>query len=245
MERASKEPAKKRISIIQSAYVPWKGFFDLINRCDGYVIYDSVQFSKGHWHNRNRIKTPRGPTWITIPVVTAGRFGQRIQDVVIAKPWAEQHWQALERSYRSAPFFPILSSIVRQWYESASLENRLTAINEIFLRGIADLLKIHTKITRDETYHPEGKGDDRVLDICLKAGATNYLSGPSARAYLDVEKFERAGIVVEWMTYSDYPEYRQLWGSFEHRVSILDLLFNVGASPHNCARMISSSTSGT
>ena len=174
--------------------MPWKGFFDLINRCDEYVdFYNSVQFSIGHWHNRDRIKTPRGPTWITIPVVTAGRFKRRIQDVTIARPWADQHWQALERNYRSAACFPILSSIVRQWYEFGSLESRLSAINEIFLRGIVDLLKIHTKITRDETYFPQGTRDDRVLDICLKAGATNYLSGPSARAYLDVEKFERAG----------------------------------------------------
>jgi hypothetical protein len=238
MEHTPKDlPAGKRISIIQSAYIPWKGFFDLINRCDEHVIFDSVQFSKGHWHNRNRIKTPRGSAWITIPVVSAGRLQQRIQDVTIAKPWAEQHWHAIEKNYYSAPFFPTLSGIVRQWYELANLQSRLTAINEIFLRGLVDLLRIDTKITHDEVYAPEGTRQDRVLDICLKAGATTYLSGPSARAYLDEEKFERAGVVVEWMGYSGYPEYRQLWGSsFDHQVSILDLLFNTGLSPRNWSR---------
>ena len=152
--------------------------------------------------------------------------------MTIAKPWADQHWQALERNYRSADCFPNHCDTVRRWYESASLQSHLTAVNEIFLRGIVEVLKIDTKITRDEIYDAQGTRGDRVLDICLKAGATTYLSGPSARAYMDEKKFERAGIIVEWMTY-DYPEYNQLWGNFEHPVSILDLLFNVGASPRN------------
>lgn len=225
--------ARKRLSIIQSAYIPWKGFFDLVDRCDEYVILDSVQFSKGHWHNRNRIKTDRGPAWITIPVETAGRLEQRIQDVTIAGPWSEQHWHALERNYRGATFFPTLSTTVRQWYELAGREKRLTVINELFLLRIIELLGIRTKVTRDETYQPQGARDDRVLDICLKAGATNYLSGPSARAYIDEGKFRRAGVLVEWMTYSGYPEYPQLWGTFEHHVSILDMLFNAGPSAPN------------
>jgi hypothetical protein len=230
-EREPKKLAhKKQIAIIQSAYVPWKGFFDLINRCDEYVILDTVQFSKGHWHNRNRIKTRRGLAWITIPVMTAGCLEQHIEDVVIAKPWADQHWRALEQNYRDAEFFSTLSGTVRRWYEAASLETHLTVVNEIFLRGIVNLLGIRTEITRDRIYDPQGTRDDRVLDICLKAGATNYLSGPSARAYLDERKFDRAGIQVEWMAYSDYPEYPQLWGTFQHQVSILDLLFNNGAS---------------
>src|SRR5438105_14073421 len=95
----------RRIAIIQSAYVPWKGFFDLIGQCDEYVIFDSVQYVKRHWHNRNRIKTANGIEWLTIPVITKGRFEQPIDEVEIEKPWADKHWRALELAYKRAAFF--------------------------------------------------------------------------------------------------------------------------------------------
>src|SRR3989304_6083893 len=93
-----------RIAIIQSCYVPWKGFFDLIGRCDDYVIFDSVQYVKRHWHNRNRIKTANGLEWLTIPVISKSRYEQPIDEVEIEKPWAEKHWRALELAYHRAPF---------------------------------------------------------------------------------------------------------------------------------------------
>jgi hypothetical protein len=95
-------PKPRRISIVQSCYVPWKGFFDLIGQCDEYVIFDSVQYVKRHWHNRNRIKTANGVEWLTIPVVSKGRFEQPIDEVAIEKPWAEKHWRALELAYKHA-----------------------------------------------------------------------------------------------------------------------------------------------
>ena len=93
------------ICIIQSCYIPWRGFFDLIGRCEGYVIYDSVQYSKGHWHNRNRIKTANGVKWLTITVETAGRLNQSISEVKVAKSWADKHRHTLELAYKNAPFF--------------------------------------------------------------------------------------------------------------------------------------------
>src|SRR4030081_3747968 len=98
-----------RICIIQSCYIPWKGFFDLIGRCDEYVVYDSAQFVKGHWHNRNRIKTVDGLKWLTMPVTTSVRLGQPIDQVEVGKPWADQHWRALELAYKRAPFFESLA----------------------------------------------------------------------------------------------------------------------------------------
>lgn len=217
-----------RIAIIQSCYVPWKGFFDLIGRCDEYVIFDSVQYVKRHWHNRNRIKTAHGVEWLTIPVVSKGRHGQPIDEVEIEKPWAEKHWRALELAYRRAPFFPVLAPTVRRWYEQADGESRLTEVNAIFLRGIADLLGLTTRIVRDTAYPAQGAKTERLLRIARTAGADRYLSGPSARTYLDEPMFAAAGIAVEWMSYADYPEYPQLHGAFEHAVTVLDLLFNAG-----------------
>jgi hypothetical protein len=217
-----------RICIIQSCYIPWKGFFDLIGRCDEYVIFDSVQYVKRHWHNRNRIKTANGVEWLTIPVIAKGRFEQPIDQVEIEKPWAEKHWRALELAYRRAPFFAAQSPVVRTWYEQADRERLLTGVNEIFLRGIAGVLGLGTRITRDSAYPAAGAKTERLLGIARAAGAERYLSGPSARAYFDEATFAAAGIATEWMSYDGYSQYPQLHGDFEHAVTALDLIFNTG-----------------
>jgi hypothetical protein len=217
-----------RIAIIQSCYVPWKGFFDLIGRCDEYVILDRAQYAKRHWHNRNRIKTAAGLKWLTIPVLTKGRYEQPIDEVEIEKPWAEKHWRALELTYRCAPFFEALAPTVRSWYERVDKEKCLSDVNALFLREIANLLGLGPRIMRDTAYPGHGAKTDRLLAIARAAGADRYLSGPSAKAYLDETVFAAAGIAVEWMSYEGYPEYPQLYGKFEHQVSVLDLLFNTG-----------------
>jgi hypothetical protein len=219
-----------RICIIQSCYIPWKGFFDLIGRCDEYVVYDSAQFVKGHWHNRNRIKTVNGLKWLTIPVITSGRLGQPIDRVEIGKPWADQHWRTLELHYKRAPFFEQFAPTVKHWYERADKQARLTDVNAIFLRGIAELLGLKTRMVRDTAYPARGDRMQRLLDIARAAGAQRYLSGPSARAYFDEQLFTSAGIEPEWISYEGYPEYPQLHGGFDHAVTALDLLFNTGPS---------------
>lgn len=217
-----------RIAVIQSCYVPWRGFFDLIGRCDQYVMFDHVQYAKRHWHNRNVIKTAAGPAWLTIPVVSKGRFEQTIDAVEIAEPWAEKHWRAIELAYRRAPFFGGLADRVRGWYERAAKEVLLTEVNAIFLKEIAALLGLSTRIVRDTAYPAQGVKTERLLAIVRAAGADCYLSGPSAKAYFDEPLFAHAGIKVEWMSYDGYAEYPQLHGPFVPAVSVLDLLFNVG-----------------
>ncbi len=219
-----------RICIIQSNYIPWKGFFDLIGRCDEYVIFDRVQYARRHWHNRNRIKTANGVTWLTIPVTTRGRFEQPIDEVEIekGKHWAEKHWRAIELAYRRSPFFEALAPDVKALYERAEKRARLTEVNEIFLHGIARLLGLNTRITRDTAYPSSGASTERLLGIAKAAGADAYLSGPSARDYFDEAMFRAAGIATEWMSYEGYPEYTQLHGGFEHAVTVLDVLFNTG-----------------
>ena len=217
-----------RISIIQSCYVPWRGFFDLIGRCDQYVIFDHVQYAKRHWHNRNRIKTATGVEWLTIPVISRGRREQTIDTVEIEKPWAEKHWRAIELAYRRAPHFAAMAPLVRGWYERAAKERLLTEVNTIFFREIAALLGLSTRFVRDTVYPAEGTKTERLLTIIRAAGADSYLSGPSARSYLDVPLLAEAGVAVEWMNYEGYQQYPQLHNAFEPAVSVLDLLFNVG-----------------
>jgi hypothetical protein len=227
----------KRIALIQSAYIPWRGFFDLIGRCDEYVIYDTAQFSKGHWHNRNKIKTSRGSEWITIPVVTRSKLGQPIEEVEIAEPWAERHWRTIELHYRQARYFSEYSSLVRSWFDRVDGERLLTNVNEVLLREIAQCLGIKTRIRRDREVQSEGRRTERIVSLCRAVGATQYLSGPSARSYIDEDQFRAAGIVLEWMEYGPYPEYEQLHGAFEPSVTVLDVLFNCGAAPYMVRRL--------
>ena len=219
----------RRICIIQSAYIPWRGFFDLIDRCDEYVILDGAQFVKGHWQNRNRVRGPAGPTWLSIPVVTADRLGQSIEDVRVSdRGWAQTHWRKLATYYADAPFFAAMGPTLQALFEDAGRCERLTEINEILMRGIAGLLGIETTFVRDTIYDPQGMRTDRVVDICIKAGATHYLTGPSARVYLDETPFTEAGIAVEWMAYPAYTPYAQGAHPYDPALSIIDLLLNAG-----------------
>jgi len=227
--KSEKVNGSKRIAIIQSAYVPWRGFFDMIANCDEYVILDGAQFVKRHWHNRNVVKSRQGPIWLTIPVKSKSRFFQPIDTVTVATPnWADKHWETIFSNYSRAPNFKHYSSWLHGLYRKAGHCELLSDINEFFIREISGLLGIPTHITRDSDYQPTGQKSDRLIDICLKAGATHYLSGPSASSYLEEDKFAHNGIDVEWMNYQGYPPYNQLWGEFVPNVSIIDLLLNVG-----------------
>lgn len=220
----------RRAAILQSSYVPWKGTFDMVNLVDEFILYDDAAYSKNGWRNRNRIKTAGGPLWLTIPVRVTGRSGQPIREVEVGDPrWAAKHWKSLATWYARAPHFDELAPVLRGLYERAAGEVLLSRINELFLRGLCDLLGIRTRITRSMDYRLEGDRVERLLGLCEQAGAGEYLTGPAARAYLDEARFAARGIAVRWMDYSGYPEYRQLFcPPFVHEVSILDLLLNEG-----------------
>jgi hypothetical protein len=228
-----------RVAIIQSCYIPWKGFFDLIGRADLYVVLDGAQYVKRHWHNRNRIMTPGGPIWLTIPVATKSRFEQPIDEVGFAEPWADKHWRSIELAYRKSPFFAEEAPALKAVYEAAERLDRLSDVNTLFLRALMQRLGISTTVARDSDYSPQGTRTARLLDICVKSGATKYLSGPSAREYLDESSFAAAGIAVEWMSYGPYQAYPQRGPAFEHAVSVIDLLFSTGPDAATHCRPLS------
>ena len=230
----------KRIAIVQSSYIPWKGYFDLIGRVEEFVLFDNVQFTRRDWRNRNRIKTANGLKWLTIPVEMKGKYDQTIEDTRISDPsWREKHWKSLCHAYSRAPFFSQYAALIEEVYRDSSDEH-LSQINYRFLTAICGILGIDTKITWSMDYGAEGRGSARLLDICRQAGATEYLSGPSARAYLDESLFVEAGIDLIWMDYDGYPEYDQLYPPFEHHVTVLDLLFHTGTKAPE--HMLSGST---
>jgi hypothetical protein len=216
----------KRLAIVQSNYIPWKGYFDIIAAVDEFILYDDMQFTKNDWRNRNRIKTPKGVEWLSIPV--GSDISRRIRDVELpAGQWQVRHWKTLEANYRRAPYFDELAPILEPIYSDCT-HAFLSIFNRRMIETVCAYLGIATKISNSWDYTlAEGKSE-RLADLCAQAGATEYLSGPSARGYIDEGAFAKRGVRVAWVDYSGYPEYPQLWGAFVHGVTILDLLLNCG-----------------
>ncbi|MGZ4994182.1 MAG: WbqC family protein [Methylobacter sp.] len=229
----------KKIAIVQSNYIPWKGYFDMIAAVDEFIIYDDVQFTKNDWRNRNKIKTPTGIQWITIPV-RQEKLGQKISQTKVSdRRWAEKHWKSLKQNYSRAEGFSTYSSAIAETYQEASELEFLSDINLLFLRTICKLIKIQTTISICTDYTLVGDRITRLVNLCEQASANVYLSGPAAKSYLEEDAFIKSGVTVEWMNYTGYREYPQLYPSFEHGVSIMDLLFNVG-SQHSFYMKLSS-----
>ena len=219
---------KKRIAIVQSNYIPWKGYFDLIASVDEFVVFDDFQYTRRSWRNRNRIKTPQGPAWLTIPVIAAPQRGTKISDVRIASAaWTQQHLKTLQMAYSRAPCFQEIMPIVAEEFRNVR-SDLLSDVNVALIRRFCRYLGISTTISTHRDYSPVEHRQLRLRDICLQAGASIYVSGPAAKSYLDESAMRSAGIEVEWFDYSGYREYPQLWGSFVHEVSVLDLLFSQG-----------------
>lgn len=215
----------KKVAILQSNYIPWKGYFDMIAAVDEFILYDDVQFTKNDWRNRNQIKTPQGVQWLTIPV--GQDIGRRIRDVTIGTKWQEKHWRTLESNYRRARCFEEIAMWLMPLYFDDPASH-LSHLNRRFIDAICNYLGIKTKLSSSWDYSLiEGK-TERLVDLCAQVGGTEYISGPAARDYIEEGEFKEWGIELTWFDYSGYPEYPQLWGGFEHGVTILDLLFNCG-----------------
>lgn len=224
---ASPLPDGRRVAIIQSNYIPWKGYFDIIHDVDLFIFHDDLQYTKDDWRNRNRIKTQAGSRWLTIPV---GRDENRlICDVPLPPPaWAREHWRLLAEAYARAPYFETYRSFFEKIF-LGDLPPSLSTFNQNLIRRISsELLGLRTRFDDSRNYALTTRKQERVLELLAKAGATTYISGPSARSYLSPESFVTAQIALVWKDYAGYPEYSQLHGPYEPAVSILDLLFNTG-----------------
>jgi len=219
----------KTAAIVQSCYIPWKGYFDLMNSVDEFILFDDRQFTRRDWRNRNRIKTPNGVQWLTIPVRVKGRYHQRIDETVVSDDsWAQRHWQALTHAYGSAPHFGAYGAHFERAYEDVAHEHRLSFINRRLLEAVCEVLGVGTTLKWSTDYAPEGTKTSRLVDLCRKAGGTRYVSGPRARDYIEERLFADASIELTYIDYHDYPVYEQLHPPFDHAVTVLDLVFNTG-----------------
>ena len=217
-----------RVVINQSNYLPWKGYFDLIQDADVFIFLDDVQYTHRDWRSRNRIKTRDGLLWLTIPVGNA--TDRLINQVPLPSGnWADRHWQSLRHAYSATPHFKTYAPFISELFAQPRWAT-LSAFNQDVIQRISrDFLgNTHTQFLDSTAFKIEESKQDRILGLLKAAGATTYISGPAAKNYLEPERFGEAGIQLVWKDYSGYPEYPQPHGPFEHAVSILDLLCCVG-----------------
>lgn len=226
----------KKVAILQSNYIPWKGYFDLISYVDEFIIYDDMQFTKNDWRNRNKIKTPQGLHWLSIPV--GSDTNRRIREVTFTdNNWREKHCKVLEANYKKSPFFEEVFSFIKPIIIDKNL-NSLTQLNVSLIKSICSYLGILTPITYCWDYGLiEGK-TERLVNLSQRAKADIYVSGPAAKDYIEEIFFKEQDVRLEWFDYNNYPAYPQLWGSFEHSVSILDLIFNCGKESYKYMRYV-------
>ena len=214
---------------MQSNYIPWKGYFDLMAFVDKFIILDDVQYTKNDWRNRNLIKTASGVQWLTIPVKS--KFGQKIKDTIICgDEWRELHWKSLLQNYRRAPHFHEISGMLEQLYLAEYCS--ISEVNKKFISFVCSYLGIETEIIDSSCFELASDKNERLINLCKQSGASEYVSGPAAKSYIDCDLFINENVELTWFSYDGYPVYKQLYGDFVHGVSVLDLLFNCGNSSY-------------
>ena len=227
------------VAVNQPCYLPWRGQFALMKAADVFVFYDDVQFTTTRrFFSRVQLKTAAGRRWLTVPVQKSGRYGQRIDETLIADDaWARRHGAAIREALGRAPFASALEPVLalltdRPWERLAELSIGTTL-------AMAPLLGATPPTLRSSALGIDGSGTARLLAICRALGATRYLTGHGALGYLEHESFEAAGIAVEYMDY-DHAPYPQQHGAFEPYVTALDLIANTGpeAPAHVNARAV-------
>ncbi len=219
-----------KVGVIQSNYIPWRGYFDFINSVELFVLYDDVQFSKGSWRNRNKLRFLKESRWITIPVEV--RLGMSINTVKIntKRNWRKEHRELLNESLSNAPYF---NEALNLWEDGVNVDTEfLSVINENLIRVLCKYLEINTRIIRSDQFELMGSKTDRLMCLFKKVGCTSYLSGPAAGSYLNEEQFKNENIELTYKSY-DYLPYPQLFPEFDPAVTILDLIANTGKQAKN------------
>jgi hypothetical protein len=217
-----------KIIITQPNYIPWKGYFSCMENVTDLVLYDNVQYTKRDWRNRNYLISPLGPKLLSIPVYTKGKYFQKINEVKVSnEKWFISHWKFIETNYSKSKYFDKYEDIFKKIYFNFETD-LLSDINFIFLKKIIDLLEIKINIHKSSDLNIDGDRNTKLLNICKFLNADTYLSGPSAKCYLDENMFNINGIKVEYHNYNNFKKYKQNWNGFYHYVSILDMFFNLG-----------------
>lgn len=219
---------KKTVVIHQPDFVPYTGFFHRFLRADLYVVLDHVQFVYGSraWTHRDKIKTPQGEKWLSISVKKAPR-DTAINKIELSTKtdWRTNNLNVIEANYRAAPFYSEILPSIEALY--AIPYKMLSDFNLASITLLMDMLDVNTPLILSSSLNPQGVKNDLMIDLLNKVGATHYMSGVGAKAYLDPELFEKFNIQLVWQNF-EQPIYHQLFGDFIPYLSTLDMLFNCG-----------------
>ena len=222
----------KKAVILQSNYIPWKGYFHLIQKADYFVFLDTAQYTKRDWRNRNKIKTPSGLKWLSVP--NNGTQSKKINEVIIdnSTKWYEKHFQTLMNNYKNCKYLDDYYDFLQTVYIKTKWYN-LSEMNQFLIKEISKFLGIETIFCNSSDFDLKDGKNEKIISILKQLQANHYITGTSAKSYIDISLFEAEGITVEFMNYPDYPTYKQPWGRFEHNVSVPDLLFCEGPNAAN------------
>lgn len=202
-----------RVGVIQSNYIPWRGYFEFISKCDQFILLDDVQFTRRDWRSRNKIRTRRGDVWLTIPLKQSGNYEAKINEMEVSDPiWDRRHFDAVRGAYFDSKHWKKYEDELEWTYIDAP--NMLTGINQAFINLACKWLEISTPISLSTQYQSHGAKSEKLIALCKSIGADRYLSGMAAKAYLDEKAFNDAGIAVDWMQYRDWPRLSFLHGIF-------------------------------
>lgn len=224
------------VAIMQPTYLPWIGYFDMIDQVDTFVFLDSVQFSPRSWQQRNRIKSPDGEMWLTVPVSSRGDLDKTIRETPIAKQadFPDHHLKTLHHFYTNSPYFDDyfdgLSRIIEGDYDY------LGPLNIDLTEWLCEALGIETRFERSSALKVGGGKVARLLEICEELSADRYLSAEGSKEYIEEDnQFNRSWVDVSYHQYS-HPSYDQRFGQFISHLSVVDLLFNEGGQSLNILR---------
>lgn len=221
----------KKVAIVQSNYIPWRGYFDLINSVDEFIFFDEVQYTRRDWRNRNKIIVSNKPQWLTLPLLNKGNYNQKVSLMKVKEnDWYIKHLDIIKNNYSKAKYFNSVFSIISELYLSID-SVFLSDINQFLIKEICNLLNISTKFRRSSEFYNNSSGiiitpTERLLDICIQTNCKIYISGELAKNYLDIEKFNKKNIKVIWFDYKLSKQYRQFQKDFISNLSIVDCLMH-------------------
>lgn len=233
------------IGILQPSYLPWLGYFEQIDKTDIFVFLDDVQFDRGGWRNRNKIKGCNGVQWLTVPVHFKLSDKTLIKDVKIDNHsnWSIKHLRSIIHNYNKAKFFKLYEQELYDIFEKKWVF--LLDLNIYIIEKFVDLLGIKGKkfyLSSEITKRSSDK-IERLIEICNYFSANIFYEGSAGRNYIDCRKFKERGIDVVFQDYH-HPVYEQLYGGFISYLSVVDLLLNCGIESLNIIRTGSKSFLG-
>lgn len=219
-----------KVIITQSNYIPWKGYFTTMKEATHVVLYDDAQYTRRDWRNRNKIITPNGPDWLSIPIDVKGKYHQKVNEAKVKDlNWSTNHWNKITQNYKKAPYFNKYSKYFSDLYlQDFKNLQYLSDINKRLLVRCTDILGIEIDILDSREFNLKGNKTQKLINICKDLNAAEYFTGPAALDYIEEDLFDIEGIKLSFYNLDDFPTYQQQWHDFDHHVSILDMFFNLG-----------------